>query len=306
MTINNLRYMAEVERTGSITRAAAALGIGQPNLSKAIRDVEKEVGVPIFKRSAKGVVPTERGREFLQYARAILVQLDRIETLSRREENETLRFSLLLPRASYVTYAFTRFLKKAGRDALDIRFRETNSISAINAVAEFEYDMGIVRFPAMYESYFMTLIREKELAVHSTWSFDYVLLTSRRGWLAQGPVDQEILNSCIEIRHGDELIPNISELYQQTDDDLPGRRHIYVYERGSQFDILASCEDSFMWVSPMPQEILDRYGLVQREAPGMRSPMKDALIYPISFRLTGDHLEFIEELERVREEILPK
>ena len=74
MNLTHLRYMVEVERLGSITKAAAALYMGQPNLSKAIKEMEREVGIPIFKRSAKGVVATEKGKEFLQYAKAIALQ----------------------------------------------------------------------------------------------------------------------------------------------------------------------------------------------------------------------------------------
>ena len=61
MNLTHLRYMVEVERLGSITKAASALYMGQPNLSKAIKEMEREVGIPIFKRSAKGVVATEKG-----------------------------------------------------------------------------------------------------------------------------------------------------------------------------------------------------------------------------------------------------
>ena len=51
MNLTHLRYMVEVERLGSITKAASALYMGQPNLSKAIKEMEREVGIPIFKRS---------------------------------------------------------------------------------------------------------------------------------------------------------------------------------------------------------------------------------------------------------------
>ena len=306
MTINNLRYMVEVERTGSITRAAASLMIGQPNLSKAIRDVEKEIGVPIFMRSAKGVVPTEKGREFLQYAKTILVQMDRIDNLSRTASQGELRFSLLLPRASYVTYAFTRFLKKFQGNAMDVRFKETNSVEAVTAVGQGEYELAVVRCPVMYESYYRALIEENNTEVLGDWRFEHVLLTNAGGPLAkvQGELTEAQLEPFIEILHGDEQIPNISEAYQRREEMRRShRRHIYVYERGSQFDILASCPDSYMWVSPMPRETLDRYGLRQIKAKSPKGPMKDLLIYPSGSKLDPAQLEFISELEKVRKEL---
>ena len=100
MNLQHLKYMVEVEKVGSITKAAANLFMGQPNLSKAIKEVENEVGIPIFKRSAKGVIPTEKGAEFLEYARAILVQLDKIEGLYKPETTNRISFSIAVPRAS--------------------------------------------------------------------------------------------------------------------------------------------------------------------------------------------------------------
>ncbi|MFR5121178.1 MAG: LysR family transcriptional regulator [Ruminococcus sp.] len=61
MNLTHLRYMVEVERLGSITKAASALYMGQPNLSKAIKEMEREVGIPIFKKKCKGCCCHRKG-----------------------------------------------------------------------------------------------------------------------------------------------------------------------------------------------------------------------------------------------------
>ena len=61
MNTTALRYVVEVNRVRSITKAAQNLYMGQPNLSRAIKDLESELGITIFKRTAKGVTPTPRG-----------------------------------------------------------------------------------------------------------------------------------------------------------------------------------------------------------------------------------------------------
>ena len=61
MNTQYLRYAVEVEKTGSITRAAQNLYMGQPNLSKAIRQLEQDIGITIFNRTAKGVEVTRKG-----------------------------------------------------------------------------------------------------------------------------------------------------------------------------------------------------------------------------------------------------
>ena len=65
LNLQQLRYVAEVERVGSISRAAKNLYMGQPNLSKAIKELESEIRVTIFKRTARGVEPTPMGEQFL-------------------------------------------------------------------------------------------------------------------------------------------------------------------------------------------------------------------------------------------------
>ena len=298
--------MVEVERLGSITKAAAALYMGQPNLSKVIKEMEREVGIPIFKRSAKGVVATEKGKIFLQYAKAILVQMDKMAELYNDNDEASMNFQLLLPRASYITYAFTEFLNKVDKTInLDVKIKETNSMDSINSIVECEYNMGIIRYPIAYESFFMPIIEEKKLKVHNSWTFDCVLITSEKSSLLhEKNITDEVLDKYIEILHGDNLVPNISASYQKKNAEINNhKRHIYVYERGSQFDILASCPDSFMWVSPMPKEILKRYKLVQRRCPNIKKANKDVLIYQNSYRLSHADQMFLDELEKVRKDI---
>ena len=76
MEIRQLRYFARTFEMGNITRAAAALSIVQPALSQQLVRLENDLGVRLLVRSSKGIVPTEAGRVFYQYVRAVLRQLD--------------------------------------------------------------------------------------------------------------------------------------------------------------------------------------------------------------------------------------
>lgn len=76
MEIRQLRYFARTFEMGNITRAAAALSIVQPALSQQLVRLENELGVRLLVRSSKGIVPTEAGRVFYQYVRAVLRQLE--------------------------------------------------------------------------------------------------------------------------------------------------------------------------------------------------------------------------------------
>lgn len=58
MNTLHLKYIVEIERTGSITLAAKNLYMNQPNLSKAVKEFEEYIGAEIFKRTTKGIIPT--------------------------------------------------------------------------------------------------------------------------------------------------------------------------------------------------------------------------------------------------------
>ena len=70
MNLQHLKYAVEVEKTGSITQAAENLYMGQPNLSKAIKELEGTLGVILFKRTPKEFCPPRRDRNFCAMPRA--------------------------------------------------------------------------------------------------------------------------------------------------------------------------------------------------------------------------------------------
>ena len=81
MHTSYLQYMVEIERTRSITQAAANLFLSQPNLSRILHEIEEQLGYAIFERSNRGVRPTEEGTAFLQHAKRILSEMEAIEVL---------------------------------------------------------------------------------------------------------------------------------------------------------------------------------------------------------------------------------
>jgi DNA-binding transcriptional LysR family regulator len=77
MELRRLRYFVAVAEAENVTRAAARLHVSQPPLSRQIRDLERELGVSLFDRSANGLRLTEAGKTFLDEARSVLERADR-------------------------------------------------------------------------------------------------------------------------------------------------------------------------------------------------------------------------------------
>ena len=81
MNILHLKYATEIAETKSISKAAANLYMGQPNLSRAIKELEEHIGITIFNRTSKGITVTDEGEEFLRYARRIIAQVEQVENM---------------------------------------------------------------------------------------------------------------------------------------------------------------------------------------------------------------------------------
>ena len=164
------KYAVEVERTRSISRAAKNLNMAQPNLSKAIKEMEESLGFPIFERTPKGVVPTGKGNLFLDYARNILSQMDCIESLSASADQNVQKFGITVSRGSYVSSGIINFA--AGLDervGLDLDIRETSAMEAMNNVISGRYNLGIVRYRSIYEQYYTDFLAQHRICSEPIW-----------------------------------------------------------------------------------------------------------------------------------------
>ena len=71
MTFQQCRYIMVIERCRSLTEAAKRLFVTQPSITKAVRELEKELGITILKRTNRGVDFTPEGKELASYARLL-------------------------------------------------------------------------------------------------------------------------------------------------------------------------------------------------------------------------------------------
>ena len=297
-----MRYAVEVARLGSLNRAAESLMIAQPNISRSIKELEADLGIAIFQRSRTGMELTPDGEEFLVYARDILSRIDNMEQAYREGSHKKRRFSVSVPRASYISSAFAEFSKSIGDADTEIYYKETNSKKTISVLLANEYNLGVIRYAENYDKYYKSMFEEKGLAHEQIAEFSYVLLMSLENPLAsKDTISYEDLSPYIEIAHADPYVPSIpmSKVFREELPDNIGQR-IFVFERASQFELLSENPRTFMWVSPASEQILDRYGLVHRVCKGTRRVYKDILIYHKDYKLTKLDRAFIEALKEAR------
>ena len=306
MNLMHIKYAVEVANEGSINKAAEKLYVGQPNLSRAIKELEASLGVKIFERSAKGMGLTSDGETFIRYAKTILRQVDEVESIFNGSGSVKKCFSISVPRASYISDAFARFSHSLTNEAeAEIIYKETNSLRAIKNILHEDYKLGIIRYAENYDKYFKTMLDEKDMQYEMITEFSYVLAMSRDNPLASAEkITFDALKDYIEIAHADPYVPSLP-LSQVRKEELPDNigRRIFVFERASQFELLSENPETFMWVSPIPQKLLDRYDLVQIPCEENKKIYKDILIYKRDYKLTVLDKAFIDELCKSKREM---
>ena len=298
MNILHMKYAYEVAKAGSLSKASETLLIAVPNISRSIKELEADLGITIFDRTSKGMCLTPEGEEFMGYAKEILKQIDHVEKIYKDGEPKKQKFSVSVPRASYISEAFAEFSKSLTKDAAEIFYKETNSKRTIHNLLEHDYKMGIIRYAENYDKYFKALLEEKGFYYELVTEFTYCLLMSANNPLAQKEeIVYEDLQQFIEIAHADPYVPSMP-LSKVKKEELPDNveRRIYIFERASQFDLLSKNEETFMWVSPVPESLQRRYNLIQKRCIDNKKLYKDVLIYHKGYKLSELDQRFITEL----------
>ena len=298
LNLLHMKYALEVAKSGSINKAAEVLMVAAPNVSRSIKELETDFGITIFERTQNGTKLTPEGEEFINYAKGVLRQIDEIERIYKTGAPKKQKFSISVPRACYISEAFANFSKSLSKEAAEVFYKETNSQRTIHNMTEHDYKLGIIRYAENYDKYFKSMLEEKGFQYELVTEFTYSLIMSAENSLAKKEVITfDDLTNYIEIAHADPYVPSMP-LSKVVKEELPDNidRRIFIFERASQFDLLSLNPETFMWVSPAPQSLLERYDLVQKECSENRKIYKDLLIYKNGYKLSKLDRQFITEL----------
>ena len=235
MNLTDLHYVVEIDKSGSISKAAKELYVAQPNLSKAIKHLEREFGISIFERSSKGVKATREGQKFLEYAKRIIYEIEEMKRDCSDLGKENLSFKITVPRASYISSAFAEFIGMQSKEtAIKAEFQESSSMHAIENVLQNGYSMGIIRYLCENEPYFQSLLDLKGLDAELLAELPYVILTSADGDLAKR-----------ELKTREEVVPYGKKLQEI------GARNVLISMAGEGAVLIA--EDGQVFDKPAPK-----------------------------------------------------
>jgi LysR family hydrogen peroxide-inducible transcriptional activator len=178
ITLRQLRYFEALARHGHFGRAAEASSVSQPALSVQIRDLEAELGAPLFERGARHVRLTSLGEAFADRVHHILRAVDELGDLARASDAALagrLRIGIIPTIAPYLLPRVIGRLSLS-HDGVELSIRETLTERLIEELREGRLDTAIVALP----------INEPGLEEVALFEESFVLV--RPGWEADQPV----------------------------------------------------------------------------------------------------------------------
>lgn len=196
LTLQQLRYVTMVAKTGTITEAANKLYISQPSLTSAIHELENEMNIVIFRRTNKGVSVTKEGEDFLGYARQVLEQAAILEDKYKKNSGGKKQFCVSTQHYSFAVNAFVDLIKKYGQDEYDFSIRETQTYEIIEDVAKMRSELGILFLNDFNETVINKILKSHELEFTQLFVAKPHVFISRKHPLADKKI---ITNSELEL-----------------------------------------------------------------------------------------------------------
>ena len=163
MTLQQLKYVVTVARTGSMSEASKELFISQPGLTTSIRELETEMGIKIFTRTNKGVVTSNEGERFLGYARQVLEQASLLEGVYKSGTKIKQQFCVSTQHYSFAVNAFVDLIRRFAGEEYDFSLRETETYEIIDDVAKMKSEIGILYLNSFNKDALMKIIKSKSL-----------------------------------------------------------------------------------------------------------------------------------------------
>ena len=292
MNLQYVKYALEISRTGSISKAAENLSVAQPNLSRAVKELESQLGISIFERTRTGMTVTPEGEKLLSAGERILREVGELETMFDGEAIPRESLSVMAAPSAYAAHAFVSFCASLPEDRIyETRYSEGDLTETLDAVISGTAKLGIIRIPLHFEKYYTDKLTAKELKYETVTEFSPVILAGLGSSLAgKDSVTPVSLGEFCQV-----VSPESLPLEGCTDSHAV-KKEITVTDRATAYALLVNDPSLCVAAPPMPSFLAAQMGLVQR--PCFDTTLyRDLLICRKDYRLTGTDEAFLRALK---------
>jgi DNA-binding transcriptional LysR family regulator len=238
VTLQQLKYVIEIVLCGSINEAARRLYMSQPSLSKAVKELEKELGIDIFLRTSRGITLSTDGAEFLGYARQVVEQAELLERRYFNAAPSQQLFSVSTQHYAFVVNAFVEMIKKHGALEYQFTLRETRTYEIIEDVKNLRSEIGILYLSSFNEKVMRQMMREEGLEFHLLFEAKPHIFVS-----AQNPLATKSAVTLVDLEEYPRLSFEQGEYNsfyysEEMFSTIPHKKSIHVSDRATLFNLL--------------------------------------------------------------------
>lgn len=239
MTLQQLKYIITIVNCGSITEAAKRLYISQPSLSNAVKELENEIGIEIFIRTAKGISLSNSGTEFLSYARQVIEQMDLLEQkYKNKKSSEKQLCSISTQHYAFAVNAFVNVISELSSDEYEFTLRETRTYEIIEDVKNFRSEIGILYLNDFNVNIITKLFKENHLIFNPLFTANpHVFISNKNPLANKNKITLNELEEypCLAFEQGEYNSFYFSEEILST---IPHKKIIHVSDRATLFNLL--------------------------------------------------------------------
>ncbi|WP_211749399.1 LysR family transcriptional regulator [Paenibacillus sp. Marseille-Q4541] len=237
-TLTQLKYVIEVANRGSMNEAAKRLFISQPSLSKAIRELEEDIGITIFERTNKGITISLEGVEFMGYARQVAEQAELLESRYMNAKPSPQHFSVSTQHYAFAVNAFVKLVQQYGQEEYELALRETKTHEIIEDVKTLRSEIGILYLNEFNSKVMSKLLIAANLQFHSLFTAKpHIFISAQNPLARQSIVSIEDLEEYpyLSFEQGEYNSFHFSEEILST---LSHKKSIRVNDRATLFNLL--------------------------------------------------------------------
>ncbi len=286
MNLLHMKYAVEVARIGSINKASEALLIAQPNLSRAVKELEEELGIVIFNRSAKGMTLTQSGEEFIFRAEKILEKINEVEELYKAPQKRVERLSVCGITPHYALRAFSHICSHGENTECEKSYELRSVADTVNAVGRGEYRLGIVGVSADCERRFEVFSAERGLKYERVARYRLVMLANRRGRIA--------------LSRGEDMSGAVRAAYTGAFGEKDENECVFKVDSAlACLELLSANDEIYAYSPPMPEKLLKAYGICE-VCVATDKIRCDGLVYKNGMHFNTWERLFFDELVRTK------
>lgn len=180
MTIQQIRLCLEIERQGSITRAAEQLFLSQPNVSRALRELENELGIALFERTPSGMTPTMEGQRFLREGAEIVASMERLAKGFQAPKEFSLTMATV--HCHRLPHALQQACVSLEKQPVFIEVHIMSNREVLQRLNEGKAHVGLVRYPLSRGEEVASRLRKMGLHYRRWWAVKPCISLSPPQW----------------------------------------------------------------------------------------------------------------------------